>query len=188
MNNKLMAAVVVATLMSLGTSLHSLNVASATSKRLDRDIDKMVLAVSNTDRLISLVESSQTNQTNLAEGWNDVQNQIVKEVKTREALQAMVEQNAKELVRITGDLERDYDKMYTNIVMFGVGVFAAQENITALAVRIQDLERRPVAAAVPAVPSAGAPEDIGRPKFRDRFSVGEPESLLENLEKDAGSK
>jgi hypothetical protein len=161
MQKLLMTAGVV---LALGLSVYSVRL----SRDRERDMNHVAVTVANVDRLISLVENLQTNQFTLVQAWDDNEEMIAKEIKDRQALQHMAEHNAEQLKRISENLERDYDKMYTNIVMFGVSVFAAQENVTALAVRLQDLERR---GATPTVPAKTSAKERGDVSLREKFGI-----------------
>lgn len=177
---KLMTAGVV-----LAVVLSMYSASTARKARLDSEnaINRAVVDSVHVDRLIGVVENVQTNQVKLLDYLKQVDDELGKEIKDRRALEAVVEQNAKELIRISGNLERDVDKMYTNIVMFGVTVFAAQQDISALALRIQDLER---GGAKPQVPTVNAekpvlvPSDAKDPynretsneKLKERLDIG----------------
>jgi hypothetical protein len=168
---KLMTAV---TVVALCVSLQSLIVARSATKRLDRDLNRVALVVSNTDRLIDLVDNIQTNEMKLHSYIKQVDDELGTEIKDRRALEAVVEQNAKELIRISGNLERDVDKMYTNIVMFGVSVFDVRNDMADLALRIQDLERLSIKPSVPTVPAAVVPAPVKSEseKLKERFDIG----------------
>lgn len=150
---KLMTAVSLAALVA---SLVSVSVARSATKRLDRDLNSVAVTVAHTDRLIDLVENLQTNEMKLASGWKRLDEELGTAQRDIRNLNRVFEENAKELIRISSNLERDGDKMYTNIVMFGVSVFDVKNDMADLAVRIQDLERVAVGNKSPA-PGVSAP-------------------------------
>jgi hypothetical protein len=177
MKNKLMAAGVV---VSVVLSMYSASTSSKT-----RSIAAQVERQSN---------ETYWNQFNMAEAFNnavsttnklsllntiktmvkELDDELGREINDRRALEAVVENNAKELIRISGNLERDVDKMYTNIVMFGASVFDVRNDMADMALRIQDLERKAFTPAVPTVPAAvvPAPEQTQAEKFIEKFNIG----------------
>lgn len=181
MNNKLMAAVAVATVTSLCTSIHSLNVASKARLDSNKAFNRSVADSVSVDRLIGVVENVQTNQMKLLDYVKQVDDEVGKEIKERRALEAVVEQNAKELIRISGNLERDSDKMYTNIVMFGASVFDLRNELAVACMRVQELERGLVKPQVPTVNAAKpalVPSDATDPQYRETSN----EKLKERLD------
>lgn len=193
--NKLMTAGV---FLALVLSLYSALTASKSRLENEKWLNRTAVAVANVDRLLDVVENVQTNQFKLATGWRDTLNelndQLGKEIKERRALDRVVEQNAKELIRISGNLERDGDKMYTNIVMFGASVFDLRNEVAVACARIQELEEskgrvsavgKPLVPGVlPLVPTDAAPEGAP-PEWDNPVKKREKERIeLEN----AGSK
>ncbi len=186
MKNKLMAAGVV---LAVVLSMYSASTASKT-----RSIAEKVEKQSN---------ETYWNQFNMATAFNDavsttnklsllntikamlkeLDDEVGKEIKERRALEAVVEQNAKELIRISGNLERDSDKMYTNIVMFGASVFDLRNELAVACMRVQELERGLVKPPVPTVNAAKpalVPSDATDPhnretsneKLKERLDIG----------------
>ena len=161
--------------LAIALSMYSARVATKTRSEIERSSNLVSVAVANTDKLIDWHGELTTNQMKLRDYTKQVDDELGTEIKDRRALEAVVEQNAKELIRISGNLERDVDKMYTNIVMFGVTVFAAKEDISALALRLQDLERKALPAVAPAGPTLETPPSKPQSeheKFIERFNIG----------------
>lgn len=160
--------------MALVLSMYSASVASKTRSAHERDRNLVSVAVANTDKLIDWHGELTTNQMKLRDYLKQVDDELGTEIKDRRALEAVVEQNAKELIRISGNLERDVGKMYTNIVMFGVSVFDVRNDMADLALRIQDLERLSIKPSVPTVPAAVVPAPVKSEseKLKERFDIG----------------